>query len=114
MLQTVQCPHCGRKLAIDVKHVGTSVVCPLCKASFTPAGEPEALPIAQPEDRTSAAVRPDEPPRPRARPFDDFGTPGRDFADEAGIDVDEEHFESVSGEAAAERRLQEWREDMPE
>src|SRR5262249_1002234 len=32
----------------------------------------------------------------------------------AGIDVDEEHFESVSSEDAAERRYQEWREDMPE
>src|SRR5262245_35458461 len=35
MLQTVQCPHCGRKLAVDSQHVGTAVVCPMCKESFT-------------------------------------------------------------------------------
>lgn len=111
MLQTVQCPHCGRDLAIDARHVGTSVVCPLCKASFVPPGRPEALPVARPAASPAVTARPDAP-RP-ALDHPDL-TPARAFAEEAGLDLDEEHFESVSGGDAAERRLREWREDMPE
>jgi hypothetical protein len=113
MLQTVQCPHCGRKLAIDPKHVGTSVVCPLCKRSFTPPGEPDALPLAQPEQEP-AGIQRDEPPLRRARPAQTPVSPGRDFAERQGIDVDEEHFESVSGQKSAEHQLADWKEDMPE
>jgi hypothetical protein len=113
MLQTVQCAHCGRKLAIDPKHVGTSVVCPLCKQSFTPPAEPEALPVAQPEHET-AGIQRDEPRLRQARPAAPPASPGRDFADRCGIDVDEEHFESVSGKKSAEQQLADWQEDMPE
>jgi hypothetical protein len=113
MLQTVQCAHCGRKLAIDPKHVGTSVVCPLCKQSFTPPAEPEALPVAQPEHET-AGIQRDEPRLRQARPAEPPASPGRDFADRHGIDVDEEHFESVSGKKSAEQQLADWKEDMPE
>src|SRR5947209_16901188 len=86
MLQTVQCAHCGRKLAIDPKHVGTSVVCPLCKQSFTPAAEPEALPVAQPEHET-AGIQRDEPRLRQARPAEPSASPRRHFAARCGIDV---------------------------
>jgi hypothetical protein len=113
MLQTVQCPHCGRKLAVDPRHAGRALVCPMCQQSFTPAVEEEALPIAQPENVTADPPR-DEPrlTTTPARPAG--GSAGRAFAEREGIDLDEEHLESVSGKNSAERQLSDWRESMPE
>jgi hypothetical protein len=108
MLQTVQCPHCGRKLAIDSQHAGKAVVCPMCKESFTPPAE-DVLPIASPE--ADEGIQRNEPARP-GPVISTFS--GRDFADRVGIDPTEQHEEQVPGKTQAKRRLDEWHEEMPE
>src|SRR4051794_35198208 len=118
MLQTVECPHCGRKLAIDAQHAGKSVLCPLCKQPFTPPLS-EALPIAQPEDPPYAIQRDEPPRRPAisdqgeivrdAERYDEparwprrpdglpvVGSPGRELADRYGIDLAEKHHQEAS------------------
>jgi hypothetical protein len=95
MHQTVQCPSCARKLAIDPQHLGTSVLCPICNQPFV--AEPLAAPAPQPQ--------PAPPPA---------SSPGLAFADRAGIDLDEAHEPKVADKSEAKRLLQRWQEDMPE
>src|SRR4051794_37526761 len=105
MLQTAECPHCGRKLAIDAQHAGKSVLCPLCKQPFTPPAVTVALPIAQPEEAPYAIKRdepsPSYPRRPDGLPV--VGSPGRELADRFGIDLAEKHHQEVSSQHAYER-----------
>jgi hypothetical protein len=81
-------------VAIESRHFGTTVVCPLCRASFVPAAA------------SVEAVSEDHPPP-------ELVSPGRDFADREGIDLDETHQPAVASAGEAERRLSDWKADMP-
>jgi hypothetical protein len=84
----------------------------MCKQTFTP-GPIEALPVAGPADLPSAyQVQSDEPAPRRAYGPDE--SPGRAFAERAGIDLDEFHQIPVLSEEEAKGRLDEWHEAMPE
>jgi hypothetical protein len=112
MLQTVQCPACSRKLAVDSEHIGTTVRCPICQKPFVadtvvpddPA--PEEITTAPPSD---SAIQP-EPETPAAPP----ASGGPAFAERIGVDLEETHQPAVTGKAEANRQLERWKEEMPE
>jgi hypothetical protein len=91
MSQTVQCPYCGRSLAINSRHTGKAF-CPICQELFRLATE-EPVPPAAPAVPSS---------------------PGHDYAREQGLGPDEEHDEAALSKEHAAARLQGWKEDMPE
>ncbi len=93
MHQTLTCPSCARKVAIESRHLGTLVVCPLCRESFVAAAPVEA-------------VKQDVPPPEPA-------SPGRDLADREGIDLEETHEPAVASGGDAERRLSDWKAEVP-
>jgi hypothetical protein len=99
MHQTVQCPSCARKLAIDPRHLGTSVVCPICNKPFV------AEALVEPVTAPSPAPSP-QPPEPPAEP-------AASFADPDDLDLDEAHDPNVADKSEANRLLKQWKDEMP-
>src|SRR3954454_14919559 len=118
MLQNVPCPSCGRTLAVDHQHLGTSVRCPICQTAFVAEAVADPAPTASEAITTSPAVPPALPPEPEDRSAapDRAGPPpgpGREFADRLGIDVENTHHPAVSSKSEASRELERWKEEMP-